>query len=146
MAMELITQLTVDTNSPNLWQFYSGVLRRKGKIYVGSNGPRMHQLIQTFHDSNLGGRSGQLGTFKRLSLLFYWPTMKQMVVQFVSECEVCHRNKDENAPYLCLLQPVPIPDQSWRQISLDFIEGLPKSSGKDVIFVVLIGSLKVLIL
>lgn len=72
IAVEFITQLIVDTTGPRLWHFHSGLLRGKGKIYVGSTGNLRHQFIQTFHDSNLGGHSGQLGTLKRLSQLFYW--------------------------------------------------------------------------
>lgn len=34
------------------------------------------------------------------------------------------------------MQPVPIPEGVWQDISLDFIVGLSKAPGKEVIFVV----------
>ncbi|RVX22659.1 Kinesin-like protein KIN-7E, chloroplastic [Vitis vinifera] len=46
------------------------------------------------------------------------------------------RNKHENVSYPGLLQPLPILEQVWMDISMDFIEGLHKSHGKHVIFVV----------
>lgn len=93
-------------------------------------------MIKTFHDSTFGGHSGQLGILKRLKKLFYWPLMKQMVIDYVSRCDVCKRSKDENVTYPGLLQPLPIPNQAWRDISMDFIKGLPSSKGKDTILVV----------
>ncbi|XP_028056715.1 uncharacterized protein LOC114260736 [Camellia sinensis] len=46
------------------------------------------------------------------------------------------RYKSENVKYPSLLQPLPIPNRVWSDISMDFIEGLPNSLGKTVIFVV----------
>lgn len=60
--------------------------------------------------------------------------MKQIVVNYVSECDVCQKSKDKSMAYLGLLPPFPIPDQAWRHISMDCSEGLPKSKGKDIIF------------
>ncbi|KAH0642114.1 hypothetical protein KY290_033714 [Solanum tuberosum] len=136
-ALELLAQTTVGQQGPSLWHFSSGILKRKGKVYVGGNGDLCLQMIRKFHDSPLGGHSGQLGTLKRLSQVFYWPNMKHKVIQFVASCDVCHRNKDENAPYPGLLQPLPIPDQAWSHIFMDFIKGLPMSRNNEVVLVVM---------
>ena len=55
---------------------------------------------------------------------------------FLVECDICQRNKHENVSYPGLLQPLPILEQVWMDISMDFIEGLHKSHGKHVIVVV----------
>lgn len=48
----------------------------------------------------------------------------------------CQKNKLDFAAYPGLLQPLPIPNQVWTHISMDFEEGLPSSTRKQVIFVV----------
>lgn len=35
-----------------------------------------------------------------------------------------------------LLQPLPVPLQAWHTVTMDFVEGLPKSGGYDTIMVV----------
>ncbi len=54
----------------------------------------------------------------------------------VRNCGTCARNKIDNQTYQGLLQPLPIPSQIWEDISMDFIESLPTSKGKDTIMVV----------
>ena len=56
--------------------------------------------------------------------------------EFVLICDTCKRCKHENIAYLGLLQPLPIPDQAWTSVSIDFVEGLPRLEGKDNILVV----------
>ncbi|XP_075108974.1 uncharacterized protein LOC142180799 [Nicotiana tabacum] len=89
------------------------------------------------HHSAIGGHSGQQGTYKRLQLLFHWPNMKKEVCKWVEECDVCQRVKSENVHSPGLLQPLPIPDQSWQDISMDFMEGLPNSGCKNAVLVVI---------
>ena len=62
--------------------------------------------------------------------------MKKDIKKHVKECDTCQRQKVENLAPMGLLQPLPIPEQPWADISMDFIEGLPKSHHFDVIFVV----------
>lgn len=62
--------------------------------------------------------------------------MKASVVNYVQNCEVCKQTKSENNLYPGLLQPLEVPQGAWTHLSMDFIEGLPKSEGKNVILVV----------
>ncbi|KAL2245979.1 UNVERIFIED_CONTAM: Retrovirus-related Pol polyprotein from transposon [Sesamum indicum] len=116
--------------------YETGVLKKGGKICIGSHGGIREKILKALHDSALGGHSGIHGTYQRIKLLFYWPTMKMDVQEWVKRCEICQKAKHENNPYPGLLQPLPIPEQAWSCVSMDFIEGLPNSEGKDSILVV----------
>lgn len=65
-----------------------------------------------------------------------WKGLKDTVKQFVQTCLTYQQAKTERVSPAGLLQPLPIPKRPWTVISLDFIEGLPLSSGYDVILVV----------
>jgi transposase InsO family protein len=88
------------------------------------------------HSSDIGGHSGIRATHHRIKRIFYYSQMKKSVETFVSECHVCQRSKSKNCQYPRLLSPLPIPEIAWSFISMDFVEGLPKSGGKDTILVV----------
>jgi hypothetical protein len=62
--------------------------------------------------------------------------MKQDIRNFVTECEMCQCNKGETVKFLGTLQPLPIPPSIWKDFSMDYITGLPKSGNKSLIMVV----------
>jgi hypothetical protein len=104
-----------------------GVLRYKGKICIGDHSDLRTKILSSLHSSPIGGHSGSRATYQRVKRIFYWPKLKQFVETFVTECPVCQRAKVENCQYLGM---------AWTYISMDFIKGLPKSSNKNVILVV----------
>lgn len=62
--------------------------------------------------------------------------MKGTVTEFVAAYHVCQCSKYQASSPAGLLQPLPIPNAIWEEISMDFIIALPKSKGFDALLVV----------
>jgi len=59
------------------------------------------------------------------------------VKKHVRECDICQKLKYETCHVDGLLQPLPIPEKPWLNVSMDFVKGLPKFESKDVVLVVM---------
>lgn len=136
VATELISKLIVAPTSMEGYDNKQELLRYHSKLYVGSNGDLRIRIFKELHDSGIGGYSGMRATVARIKQFFYWPTLSSDVKQWVAECSTCQHDKFETIPSPGLLQPLPIPTAPWEDISMDFIDGLPNSQGKSVIWVV----------
>lgn len=62
--------------------------------------------------------------------------MKTNIKRYIRECDIGQRIKFETFAPTGLLQPLAIPSKPWSDVSLDFVEWLPKSQGFEVILVV----------
>lgn len=113
-----------------------GCLKFKGLLVLPATSPFIPIILQEYHSSHLGGHSSIFRTFQRIAEHLYWPGMRKDIHKFVAECSVCQQNKYSAQSPAGLLQPLPIPEQIWEDISMDFIEGLPVSNDFDTIFVV----------
>ena len=133
-----ITQVGCEaaTNPEGPFKTSHGLVFYKTRIVVPKAPALRNNILEEFHASKTAGHSGVLRTYKRLTQQFYWPTMYRDVQEFVARCEACQRTKTEALTPAGLLQPLPIPCQVWDDITMDFIEGMPKSHGRDTILVV----------
>lgn len=134
---KIISDLQVNPSLHAAYSFVNGELRRRGKLVIGNDTEIKLHIFKWLHDSAVGGHSGRDATLQRIKSLFYWPKMSLEVQNYVRNCSVCQRNKYDLAAKPGLLQPLPVPAGVWESIGLDFIEGLPPSSGKHCILVVI---------
>jgi len=113
-----------------------GVLFYHGRLVISPESPSILVLLEEFHSTPTGGHSGFLRTYRRLSDNLYWVGMQKRIRDFVRACDVYQRQKYSATSPGGLLQPLPIPNAVWEDLSLDFITGLPKSRGFEAVLVV----------
>jgi hypothetical protein len=136
VCTKLLQELVLNKDSHHNFTCQSGVLRYKGRIYIGSSAQLQDKIFASFHSSVFGGHSGARVTYHRIKQVFYWPKLKSYITSKIVECPVCQISKSEKLPYPGLLNPLPIPQGKWTDISMDFVSGLSKSKRFDVVLVV----------
>ncbi|KAL0545922.1 hypothetical protein IC582_015819 [Cucumis melo] len=131
----IFDRIVADPDCVPRYTIRQGKLFYKGRLVISRTSSFIPTILHTFHDSVLGGHSGQLRTYKRIAAELFWDGMKKDIKQYVDHCHVCQQNKIQALSPAGLL-PLPIPNRIWEDISMDFVEGLPRSKGFDTILVV----------
>jgi len=126
-AQQLLIRLAISSLDSQGYSMDRGLTRHHGKVWIAQNAALQTKIIAAYHSSALGGHSGIAATYHRLKRHFAWKGTKQDVESFIKQCSVCQQSKHSNNHPLGLLQPLPILEGLWRDLSMDFIEGLPKS-------------------
>jgi len=58
------------------------------------------------------------------------------VDQYVRNCHSCQHSMTSRHATFGVLQPLPVPEKPWEDISMDFVVGLPEREGFDAVWVV----------
>ncbi|PNX92424.1 retrotransposon-related protein [Trifolium pratense] len=133
---KIVNDILQDPRACPGYELRNGVLLYDGRLVISSKSLLIPVLLDEFHSSPQGGHSGFYKTYRRLAANIYWIGMKGTIQEYVRGCDVCQRQKYVASSPGGLLQPLPIPEQIWEDISMDFITGLPKSRGFEAILVV----------
>lgn len=135
-AHQLLTKLALTSPDAAGYSLEQGLIKHKGHIWIGQNSALQTKLIAAFHSSPLGGHSGVSATYYKIKKHFSRKGLKQDDERFIKQCATYQQAKHSLQHPMGILQPLPIPKGVWRDLSMDFIEGLPKSEGYNVILVV----------
>eukprot|EP00055_Hartaetosiga_balthica_P017772 m.122942 g.122942 ORF g.122942 m.122942 type:complete len:966 (+) comp9398_c1_seq1:1052-3949(+) len=113
-----------DNDTGLIWEISTGTRR----LCVPES--RVKEVIREAHDSATSGHFAFFKTYRRLFPSFFWPEMRKQIKQYCESCMQCQRSKSSTVKQQGLLQPLPIPDERWQSVGLDFVTGLT-SSGKE---------------
>jgi transposase InsO family protein len=105
-------------------------------VYVPDYNNSRLKILQARHDSPIAGHPGILKTIELISRDYTWIGLRSDVEIYVNGCAVCQRTKGTNRLPTGTLKTLEVPTRPWSEISMDFIEQLPKSSKYDSILVI----------
>ncbi|SAM00104.1 hypothetical protein [Absidia glauca] len=106
-----------------------GMLFYEGLICVPDDKGLKKKILEECHDAPAAGHFGIAKTHELVTRNYHWPNLRQYIKSYIAGCDVCIRNKNDHHKPYGLLAPLPVPEQPWVSISVDFITHLPASKG-----------------
>ena len=113
------------------------------KLVVPEDDQLLLELLKEVHEAPAGGHYGAEKIIRLLKRQYWFAHMYRTVRRFTRNCHTCRRANYSRDAYNGILNPLPIPERAWRDISLDFVVGLPMSEGKNAILVIICRLIKI---
>ena len=108
------------------WENSDGVLHHQGQLFV----PEIiwTELISCHHNDLLAGHFGIDKTRELIGRKYYWLSLRKDVETYVKGCDVCLGLKAVRHKSYGDLQSLPVPTHQWKDLSMNFVTGLPIST------------------
>ena len=124
------------TASPNFSVRQGLIYYKHSRLYVPNDSTLKMKVLRECHDTPTSGHLGVAKTIDLVKRHFYWPKMDSEINTYVTSCLSCQTNKPTSQMPMGLLQPLPIPERPWQQVTMDLITHLPRTKdGNDAIVV-----------
>lgn len=88
-AQEAIMECITYPYNISYFSYHDGLLKFKGRLYVGSTGGLRKHIMDYMHCSGYGGHSEINATFQRFKATFWWPGLKQELQNLITACPQC---------------------------------------------------------
>ena len=86
------------------------------------------KLISQHHNDLLEVHFGIDKTRELIGRKYYWPSFRKDIKAYIKSCDVCLRSKAVRHKPYSDLQSLPVLTHWWKDLSIDFITGLPIST------------------
>ena len=86
------------------------------------------EIICRHYDNPLAGHLGVYKTRELIRRKYYWPSLRKDVESYIKGCNVCLGSKVMRHKSYRDLQSLLVPTHWWKDLSIDFVTGLPVST------------------
>ena len=110
----------------NNYEEVDGVLHHQGLPFVPET--IRTELISRHHDDPLARHFGIDKTKDLVGRKYYWPSLRKDIEAYVKGCDICLGSKAVRHKPYGDLQFLLVPTHRWKDLSMDFVTGLPIST------------------
>ena len=103
------------------------MLMQESRTYMPNNAKLKKEILDEAHISAYAMHQGGTKMYHTIRPFYYWPGMKKEIVEYVSRCAICQQVKAKRKKTFGLMQPLPIPQWKWENITMDFVYKLPRT-------------------
>ena len=115
----------------------AGSLNIHNRLCVLDDKELKKKLLFKAHNTIFTMHTGGNKMYQDLKQLYWWKGMKRDGTEYVSKCLTCHQVKAEYQVPTGLLNPLPIPQWKWDNITMDFVSVFPLTQQKhDFVWVI----------
>jgi putative transposase len=110
-------------------------VRKDGVAYVPRDVVTINEIMRSNHnDPWQGGHFGRTRTQSLISKHYWWPGIALEIRNYVAQYDICQRVRIRRYKSYDLFQPFSRPTTKWKDISMNFITGLPPLLHRRVVY------------
>ena len=119
--LQEIVQLVSAGNKTDYVINESGGLLYKSRLCVRNDMELKKKILYESHNTVFTLHLGGNKMYQDMKQYYRWRGMKKDISEYVSKCLTCQQVKDEHQVRSDLLNPLPIPQWKWDNITMDFV-------------------------
>jgi len=134
-AVEELKKLSIRQLQSEEWSEEQGLILFRGKVYILKDIKLRLEIIKLHHNTPVAEHPGQWKTRELVIHNYWWPGITMQVKNYVSGCDQYQQIKSFPEKPAGKLKPNETTTQPWKDITTDFITGLPEVQGYDALFI-----------